>query len=697
MHFQKECFFQHQQGEHLMKTLNQIFSSLTILLFAILWNTAAHAAGLLTPTGSGHAPLEIMEHHVEVVIEDGYAITTVEQVFGNPNGEDLEAVYSFPVPENAAVGEFAFWIDGQAVTGEVLEKQQAREIYEQEKQAGREAAITEQDAYRAFDISVYPVRAGQDAYVRLTYIQPVHVDSSVGRYVYPLEEGGVDEERLSFWTYQEAVRERFSFNLEFRSSWPVDEFRLPQHPQAMIQQTSGNEWQVTLANEHQASDEGVQEQAGNRVVRRLDQDVVVYWRQAQDLPGSVELVAHKEQARGRGTFMMTLTPGDDLAPITRGRDWVFVLDFSGSMEGKFRSLVEGVERGLASLNPNDRFRIILFNNKAREITRSFEPATPETVQHYISIIAALHPENGTNLYAGLEMGMNLLDADRSSALVLVTDGVANVGLTQRRDFLDLLDRHDARLFTFVMGNSANRPLLEGMAKASNGFAMNVSNGDEIAGKLMEATSRLTHEAFHDVDVRFSGAKVGDLTPGRIGSLYRGQQLIIFGHYWGGGEARVTVDGLVAGQGHSYSTIFEFPETATQHPEIERLWAFAKIEDLQGRLNYFGEGADIEQAITDVAVENGLVTNYTSMIVLREERFAELGIDRLNMARVAKEQLARQERVVQSVRDNRVDQQQPMYSQPRSSHGNGGGSLGPWMLLLLLPLLWRRFERKAQQK
>jgi Ca-activated chloride channel family protein len=445
-----------------------------------------------------------------------------------------------------------------------------------------------------------------------------------------------------------------------------------------------------MSNEAGPAEEGAAAAPAAGAVHRLDQDIVVYWRQAQGLPGAVEMIAHREQADGRGTFMLTVTPGDDLAPITQGRDWVFVLDHSGSMEGKYRSLVEGVNRGLASLNPEDRFRIVLFNKQAWEMTTGFEHATAENVQHHISRLDSQFPNSGTNLYAGLELGMDSLDADRASALILVTDGVANLGYTEKKDFLDLLENQDVRLFSFVMGNSANRPLLESMARVSNGFAMNVSNSDDIAGKLLEATSRLTHEAMHDVEVRIEGVKVGDLTPERIGSLYRGQQLIVFGHYWNAGEANVSVTGRVAGEKRAYSTQFAFPETATLHPEVERLWAFAKIEDLQNRLDYFGEGADIEQAITDLAVENGLVTDYTSMIVLREERFDELGINRLNRSRVEQEQLARQERAVQAVRNNRVDQNQPMYSGSRASHGNGSGALGPWMLLLLLPLLARRW-------
>jgi Ca-activated chloride channel family protein len=673
--------------------IKYIALSCILLCLVISWSPASHAAGLMTPTGSNLPPLEIREHHVSVVIEDGYAVTSIEQVFANPNGIDLEAIYSFPVPEKAAVGEFTYWIDGQAVTGEVLEKEQAREVFEAEKQGGRETALAEQDGFKAFDIAVYPVRAGQDVRIRLSYIQPAHVDSSIGRYLYPLEEGGVDEEKLSFWTYQEAVLERFSFELTFRSSWPIDEFRLPQHPQANIQKLSDFEWQVSLANEATVHREGAPIGSATAAAHRLDRDIVVYWRQAQGLPGAVEMVAFKEQAGGRGTFMMTVTPGDDLAPITEGRDWVFVLDLSGSMGGKFQSLVEGVHKGLARLNPDDRFRIILFNDRAREITAGFEYANAEAVQHYVNLLAKNRPDNGTNLYAGLDLGMQLLDADRSSALILVTDGVANLGYTEKKDFLELLESRDVRLFTFVMGNSANRPLLESMSEVSNGFAMNISNSDDIAGKLLEATSRLTHEALHDVGVHFSGVRVGDLSPERIGSLYRGEQLIIVGHYWGSGEANVTIDGKVSGEKARYTTTFGFPEISTLHPELERIWAFAKIEDLQNQLDYFEGGADIEQAITDLAVENGLVTDFTSMIVLRDERFEKLGINRLNKARVEKEQLAREQRALQGVRENRVDQNQPMYSKPRASHGNGGGAFGPWMLLLLLPLLAQRLRTR----
>jgi Ca-activated chloride channel family protein len=665
---------------------------------SLLAAQGALSAGLMTPKSGDLPELEIKQHHVDVTIEDGYAVTSVEQVFYNPNDTELEAIYSFPVPQKASVGEFTYWIDGKPVTAEVLEKQQAKAVYEAERKQGREAALTEQDSYRTFDSYVYPVKPQQDVRIRLVYIQPAHVDSGIGRYVYPLEEGGVDEQRLAFWRYNDVVTQAFSFDLNLRSSYPIDQMRLPQHPQATPSAGSPQEWTVSL-NNGQSEDEQGPKQASSSVIQRLDKDIVVYWRHQQGLPGSVDMVAHKEPGKDRGTFMITLTPGDDLATINEGRDWVFVLDLSGSMRGKYQSLVEGVRKGLANLSDKDRFKIVLFNDRARMFTSGYLQATAGNVQQMLGRLEKSNPSGGTNLYAGLERGIKGLDSDRSSAIILVTDGVANVGATEKKAFLELLERYDVRLFSFVMGNSANRPLLEGMTKVSNGFSINVSNSDDIVGQLLLATDKLTHEALHDIEVKIGGVKVKDLTPSRIGSLYRGRQLILFGHYWGDGVADVSVSGKVSGQPKVYSTRFDFPNQSTRNPEIERLWAYATIEDLQNRIDYLGEDADSRQAIVDLAKEYSLVTDYTSMLVLREEQFQHHGIERRNQARVAKERIARQQRSSTPVVDNRVDAQQPMYSKPRaypSSGHSGGGAFGPWLLLLLIPL-WRANKQRRNGK
>ena len=673
--------------------------SFIAVVLTLLGGASANAAGLLIPQGQSSS-LDIRDHSVNVVVEDGYVVTEIDQVFVNAGGNDVEAVYSFPVPSHAAVAEFTYWIDGKPVTGEVLKKQEARDLYEQEKSQGRETALAEKDEYRTFDISVYPVRANSDVRIRLVYVQSATTDTGIGRYVYPLEEGGVDEERKAFWEVRDSVTGAFSFDFELKSSYPVDAVRLPEQPNAILNKIDAGHWTIDL---HSTGSSPVDEEFASQVVAleagetpapastssgiaKLDTDIVVYWRHAPDLPGTVDLVTHKPDASGRGTFMLTFTPGDDLPVIEDGRDWVFVLDTSGSMQGKFATLANGVQQALGKLNPNDRFRIFTFSDSARELTSGFVQADTQNVDQYAQAVGNLQSSGGTNLYAGLQAGLNGLDSDRSSGIALVTDGVANVGVTQKKEFLEMMEKHDVRLFTFIMGNSANRPLLEAMTEVSNGFAMETSNSDDISGQLMLATAKIRHAALHDVNLTIDGLKVADFTPERIGSLYHGEQLKILGHYWGSDEARVRLTGKVAGNDVEYKTRFSMPVQSDLNPELERIWAYATIENLQAKMDYFGADQDTEDAITDLAVEYSLVTDFTSMIVVRDEIFAAQGIKRTNRDRVATEQAARQTRAAQKPQSRRVDQHQPMYDKKRPSTGGGGSGGGAFGLPMLLALL-----------
>ncbi len=167
------------------------------------------------------------------------------------------------------------------------------------------------------------------------------------------------------------------------------------------------------------------------------------------MPGSVDLTVFIAAENRKGTFMLTFTPGDDLAPLAEGRDWVFVLDISGSMQGKYATLIEGVKQGLDQLKVGDRFRVILFNDNASDITQGYVDVSPQAVQQVLQSLSQHGPNNGTNLYAGLEKGLKGLDSDRSSAIVLVTDGVANVGNTERKHFMKLLENRDVRLFLLI--------------------------------------------------------------------------------------------------------------------------------------------------------------------------------------------------------------------------------------------------------
>lgn len=662
------------------KSSSLVISIIAAFVFGLIMAVfgSSQAAGLLKPKNGDQSQIAITSHEVQVVINNGFARTEVDQVFVNNGDRDLEAVYSFPLPKQASLSELSLWIDGREVLGEVLEKQRAEQIYEDQKSKGNDTAIAQKKDYKTFDVNVYPVKTTEPTRVRLVYYQPLSIDLNVGRYVYPLEEGGVDEERIGFWSVDAAVRESFTFDLLLKSTQPVKDIRLPGHPQAQIEQLErqeGNEtdnghvYRVRLEYPEGAS---------------LVKDIIFYYRLDDTVPARVELVAHKEVEAPSGTFMLTITPGASLARIAEGVDWVFVLDRSGSMAGsKIDMLTDGVSRVIDKMSPADRFRVVTFNDRAEDLTNGFVAATPEAVRNVISLVGGVKAEKGTALHAGIELGLKNMDSERTTAVVLVTDGVANIGPQTQKDFIELISQQDVRFFTFVMGNSANRPLLENIAGASGGFALDVSMSDDIYGRILQAKNKVLHEALHDVRVSFSGGKTSDLTPARPRTLYQGQQLIMFGHYDKPGPVSIHVEAKISGQRHEWATRTALPETDTDNPEIERMWALSSVEDIMNEIDLNGESDTLRRKIVDIGERYSIVTDYTSMVVLSEQEAEGYGIQRRNSSRAQRERVARQHRDNTPLKSYRVDDTQNGGAfKGANSPGVGSGPVGPWFLALL---------------
>ncbi|UCD82599.1 MAG: VWA domain-containing protein [Desulfobacterales bacterium] len=634
-----------------------------ILIFAIgMAASASHAAGMLTPLGSTHQPVQIRDHHVNVVINNGFAMTEVHQTFYNPNAENLEAVYSFPLPKSASLSEVTIYVGEREIHGEVLEKQKARQIYEDEKSRGNESGLAEKNEFYTFEFKVYPVAAHDETKIRFLYYQPLKIDTGVGRYLYPLEEGGTDEAGMSFWTTNAKVENTFSMNLELKSAYPVQDVRAPGfEAAAQIDEVAEGHIKLTM----QLTD------------MSLNRDFVFYYRLQDDLPGRIEVVPFRNDPSEAGTFMMVITPGEDLKPLTNGADYCFVLDVSGSMQSKLYTLKKGVMKALQKLKPGDRFRFVTFSSNARELTGDWLPVSDDSLVKAREIIDTLTASGSTNLYAGISLALKRLNADRATNIMLVTDAVTNTGVVDPSEFYKLLQKFDVRVFGFLLGNSANWPLMQTIAETSGGFYDSISNVDDIMGKILLAGNKINYEALLDAEVKISGVKVFDLTDDTFKKVYRGEQLVFFGKYQTGGDARVTLKANLTGEDKTYVSDFKFPDLDKDNPELERLWALAAIEKIEAQ-ERIGQmpPSESENAIRDLGLTYQIVTDYTSMVVLSDSAFTDRGIERRNQVRIAREQQARAAKSQQPVKSYRVDEKKPAFKFKAPSLGGGGGAIDP---------------------
>ncbi len=132
---------------------------------------SAKASGLLIADGGFGGVLEIKEHDVSVTINNGIAVTEVHQVFRNTEQRIVEALYTFPVPNGASVSNFSMIINGQEMTGEVVEKKRARQIYESYKVTKRDPGLLEQVDFKTFELRVFPIAPGAEQDIKVTYCQ----------------------------------------------------------------------------------------------------------------------------------------------------------------------------------------------------------------------------------------------------------------------------------------------------------------------------------------------------------------------------------------------------------------------------------------------------------------------------------------------------------------------------------------------
>jgi Ca-activated chloride channel family protein len=230
-------------------------------------------------------------------------------------------------------------------------------------------------------------------------------------------------------------------------------------------------------------------------------------------------------------------------------------------------------------------------------------------------------------------------------------------------FIELLAEQDVRVFGFLMGNSANWPLMQLVTDVSGGFYTPVSNMDDIAGQIARARAQMSHEALHGFTVTVDGAGASGLAAVPRTATH-GDQIVAFGKYAGSGSTRVTVTARVGGVPASYEATVTLPEVDERFPELERLWALAKVEELE--LAYSVDLLDRELARADVeqiGVEYQIVTDETSMILLTEEALRRYGIDPRNRERSLTEEEARAAR----------DEGEPVGTS--SGDGSSGASTG----------------------
>ncbi|MEM7308277.1 MAG: VIT and VWA domain-containing protein [Planctomycetota bacterium] len=614
-------------------------------------SASASPGGLLIADGGFGGILTIQEHDVSVVINNGIAVTEIDQVFLNTEDRIVEALYTFPVPKNASVSGFSMWIDGKEMVGEVLEKERAREIYESYKARRVDPGLLEQTDYKTFEMRIFPIPAGAEQRVRVSYYQELDVDDDWATYVYPL----ATSTRASVDT---RVHGRFSLSIEAKSEVPIAAMESPSHTDFLfVEHTS---------EYHQAS---LELQGGD-----LARDVVVAYRAERGTTG-LDLVTSKAKGED-GFFQLTLTAGPELEQEQDGMDYVFVGDVSGSMghDGKLNLSNRAVVSFLEQLGPRDRFEVIAFNIAPESLNRKLTAVGNETVGDAMDFLASLEARGGTQLRPAIEAAYRYVDPDRTLNVVVLSDGMTEA--TDLEELLALIRERPGgvRVFCVGIGNEVNRPLLQQMAEDAGGLAAFVSHGDDFARQAKGFRRKLTRPAMTDVVLTVEGAGAYDVEPGELPDLFHGAPVRIYGRYGKSGPARISLSANVLGRAHEQVFEIELPAVDASSPEIERMWAWHRVQGLMDQERAKGSSDRLRADIVELCEGYSIASEYASFLVLENnDEYRRWKIERRNAARIERDRAAQSElrRQLDDLRSQAADALGPIAPDAPVANADGG--------------------------
>lgn len=571
------------------------FGALIGASLALLFGGTAHAIGVLVPTDKSVEPLAIESHRVEVEVKDRTAETKVVQVFRNSTSRQLEAIYTFPLPKGAAVSDFALWMNGKRVSGEVLEKEKAREIYEGIVRRMKDPGLLEYVGNDIFQARVFPIPANGTQKVELSFTSLLPREKGVSQYVYPLKTGGPSARTLA----------DFTLTVKLSSKTPIKNIYSPSHS---ISVHKKDDYHATVGFEIERA--------------FLEKDFKLYYSLSKDEVG-VDLLTYRKPGEP-GYFMLLATPKQDYAEKEIiGKHVTFVMDTSGSMSGeKMERARKALIYCLEHLRDDDTFSLIRFSSDVESFEPEPRPATKEWIQKAVKFAKDMEAAGGTAIYDALDTALSQkIKGNGPRLVVFLTDGSPTVGETDPSKIAEMVrkkNKDKERIFVFGVGETVNAILLDRIAADNGGFAEYAKPDAEVELVLTSFYDKIAFPVLADLELEIPRVKTYDMFPRSLGDLYKGQQILLFGRYKDSGGSTITLKGNVEGKPKSFEYEGEFASQNLENDFIPRLWATRKVGYLLEEIRINGEQQELKEEVIRLGKEFGIVTPYTSYLVVEED-------------------------------------------------------------------------------
>ncbi len=578
----------------------------------------------LPPEVEGGEPRQVavpLKHTAVSAEIDAYiASVRVKQEFYNPYDGKIEAVYVFPLPEDAAVCDFLMTVGDRTIRGIIREREEAQQIYRQARAVGHVASLMTQERPNIFTQKVANIEPGKQIDIDITYFHTLpysdgwfeyHFSMVVGpRFNPPIAAGadvpgdgvgavgrgdiGVSGQatEIQYLRPSERSGHDIAVSVTIDAGVSLEALVSPSH----TIEVDRSEEEPTRATVRLASSDTVP-----------NRDFVLRYRVAGDAP-KAGLLTHAD-----GYFTLMLVPPAELASLPRtSMEMVFVIDTSGSMSGgSIEQARAAVMHAMRKLEPGDVYQVVPFSNEPRKMaSRSIEVSTKGT-RPGLDFVAGLQAAGGTMMELGMREALDLPpDAERSRFVCFLTDGY----IGNESDVLRAMGERlgSTRVFSIGIGSAPNRHLMESMARAGHGVAAYFNPGDSVEPIMDAFMERVTRPAMRSIEIDWAGMEVTDVFPRTLPDMYVGRPVLITGRFKGEPTGPIQVRGKAGADDVTLLVSTDVAEAS--RPGIARIWARRAIMNIEDTAMREQQAAPATE-ITSLALAHNLMSAYTAFVAV----------------------------------------------------------------------------------
>lgn len=585
----------------------------------------AKSGSLLLKNDDGYAEAIRLGVDVDLTVSGPTIRARVTQLFRNPTRDWVEAVYVYPLPPGGAVDTLKMVVGDRVVVGEIKERQQARIIYQQAKQSGQKAALTEQERPNIFTNSVANIGPGETVLVQIEYQEPVHQNSNtfslrVPMVVAPRYNPAPIIQSVEFkpnsggWGATDPVPDRDRITPPVLN--PTE--NAPVNPTAItVRLQAGFALGEVKSHHHPVRTEKVDD--SSQIIRLAegvvpaDRDFELTWTPAAEKAPSVGLF--HEHVGDADYLLAYVTPPsiDNAAQKQLAREVIFVIDNSGSMGGP--SIVQAKASllyALGRLQPADRFNVIRFDHTMTVLFPAPVPADAAHLQQATSFVSRLQAEGGTEMLPAMRAALS--DGSREDTsyvrqVVFLTDGAIG-NEEQMFETISAL-RGRSRIFMVGIGSAPNTFLMTRAAELGRGAFTHIGSTEQVEERMRALFSKLENPAVTALSAKFSEAKA-DMTPAVLPDVYRGEPLVLATKL-DKLTGSVEIKGRIGDRPWSVTLPLA---NAAEGKGLSKLWASRKIADAEvSRTMRQSTPEEADKAVLALALEHQLVTRLTSLIAV----------------------------------------------------------------------------------